>query len=178
MALWDLEIVGQLQIVGKVKGMRCGHISTDDYFQSVAISGIDLLTHGCLSRGDNTYPKHLKKFMASAFPGCHPPPMNSARTLRAVDISTDLPIVRGRWVKLGSHSLELDLHSSRRLDDSSRNNKDDRKGKTEKDNTNASEGRPACNGSTSQSNCDDVENCIPPLGNCKCRSASLQLSIT
>lgn len=88
-ALWYFEVVGQLQVVGEIKGMCRGHISTDKCIKSVANhAGDPVETEVRLLECNNTYPKHLKKFIARAFPGCQPPPMNSARTLREITIST------------------------------------------------------------------------------------------
>lgn len=101
-ALRDLEVVCQLQIVGKVEGVCRGHVSATEEFWSVARSwrhhvawtDVRCSPPGC------TYPKHLKKFMASAFPGCHPPPMNSARTLQVVNIGP-APVTAPEQIGLG-----------------------------------------------------------------------------
>lgn len=88
MTLWDLEVVGQLQVVGEIQGVCRGHVSTDKCIKSVANPDRDCVeTEMCLPGKKSSYPKHLKKFIARAFPGCQPPPMNSARTLREVGIS-------------------------------------------------------------------------------------------
>lgn len=69
-------------------------------------------------------------------------------------------------------SLEFDLHASRRLDDTGGNDKHDRKGKSKKDDSHARERRPCCNGSTPQGDGHEIEDSIPPLGNCNSQSAN------
>lgn len=89
--------------------------------------------------------------------------MNSARTLQGSKSALLLD-----HLKVGGgmgNSLELDLHSSGRLDDTGGNYKDNCKSKTEEDNPYAGESRPGCNGSTPQGDSHEIEDSIPPLRN-------------
>lgn len=69
--------------------------------------------------------------------------------------------------------LELDFHSSRRLDDTGGNDKYDRKCKSKEDDAHARKGRPGCNGGTPQSDSHEIEDRIPPLGNWNSQSAEV-----
>ena len=69
---WNLDIVGQFQVISERKSMSRCHITRR------------VLVECFLHRISGAYPKHLKKFIASALPGFHAPPINSARTLQNV----------------------------------------------------------------------------------------------
>lgn len=110
-------------------------------------------------------PKTFEEVHGQRVPGLPPTPdefCEDAASGQYRSCSRDSPRADRAWT---DNSLELDLHSSCRLNDSSRNNKHDRECKTEEDNTHARVGRPSCNGSTPKSDSQDVEDRIPPLGN-------------
>lgn len=76
LALRNLEVVAELQIVGEIEGVSYCHISKA--FKEVHLLMLNAKIRVC-----------DQLLTAKAFPGCHAPPMNSARTLN----STSMPVV-------------------------------------------------------------------------------------
>lgn len=70
-ALWDLEVVGQLQVVGKIQGMCRGHVAAGGHFQSAA-NFVQARTDTDACGRHEYVPKALEEVHRQGVPGLPP----------------------------------------------------------------------------------------------------------